>query len=225
MTAQEQRRALNYPTVDLSHAVRSDACVLFTGDEKTAEALARRLHNMSGWRQGPFVPVDCRHAGRSLESQLVQLLDIEEHPQPTVRLADARAVRHVFLRERRTAAATRCNCVSPSGSRHSEPAPASHNESAAGSSRRLPRRSSIASSKARSTGASITDSMSFTGDLATMGLAGRVRGSRLTAFEGVDPEMKRVRRNGTTAGSSQARHRTNGREASNHGTFYFGTAN
>ena len=39
MTAQEQD-APSVPAIDLSHAVRSDACVLFTGDEKTAEALA-----------------------------------------------------------------------------------------------------------------------------------------------------------------------------------------
>src|SRR3569832_2057705 len=76
MTAQEQ----DVPTVsevDLAHAVRSDACVLFTGDEDTAETLARRLHDLSGWRQGPFVPVDCRMPAGSLESHLFNLLTIE----------------------------------------------------------------------------------------------------------------------------------------------------
>src|SRR3954469_12169267 len=85
MAAQEQD-APSVPAIDLSHAVRSDACVLFTGDEKTAEALARRLHELSGWRQGPFVPVDCRQPQDLLESQLDELLDVErkrvDHPWP-----------------------------------------------------------------------------------------------------------------------------------------------
>ena len=66
------------PDIDLSHAVRSDACVLFTGDEETAEVLARRLHRLSGWRQGPFVAVDCGLPAASLEPHLFQLLDVED---------------------------------------------------------------------------------------------------------------------------------------------------
>lgn len=76
MTTQEQ----DVPTVsdlDLAHAVRSDACVLFTGDEQTAELLARRLHRMSGWRQGPFVAVDCSKPADFLESHLFKLLDVD----------------------------------------------------------------------------------------------------------------------------------------------------
>lgn len=65
------------PDVDLSHAVQSDACVLFTGDRETAEALARRLHGLSGWRQGPFVAVDCGQPPATLESRLFELLDVE----------------------------------------------------------------------------------------------------------------------------------------------------
>jgi DNA-binding NtrC family response regulator len=65
------------PDVDLSHAVQSDACVLFTGDHETAEALARRLHGLSGWRQGPFVAVDCGQSPASLESRLFELLEVE----------------------------------------------------------------------------------------------------------------------------------------------------
>jgi len=87
MTAQEQ----DVPTVsdlDLAHAVRSDACVLFTGDEQTAEILARRLHRMSGWRQGPFVAVDCSKPADFLESHLFNLLDVDnpngfDTPWPT----------------------------------------------------------------------------------------------------------------------------------------------
>jgi len=87
MTAQEQ----DVPTVfdlDLSQAVRSDACVLFTGDVGTAEMLARRVHGLSGWRQGPFVAVDCGEREDLLEPHLFTLLDIEtpkslESPSPT----------------------------------------------------------------------------------------------------------------------------------------------
>ena len=75
MTGQEE----DVPTVselDLSHAVRSDACVLFTGDEETAELLARRVHVLSGWRQGPFVPVDCSQPTERLASHLFELLNV-----------------------------------------------------------------------------------------------------------------------------------------------------
>jgi Transcriptional regulator containing PAS, AAA-type ATPase, and DNA-binding domains len=69
------------PDIDLSHAAHSDACVLFTGDDETAEALARRLHGLSGWRQGPFVAVDCGLPPASLERRLFELLEVEN---PTV---------------------------------------------------------------------------------------------------------------------------------------------
>jgi transcriptional regulator with PAS, ATPase and Fis domain len=52
--------------------------VLFTGDHETAELLARRLHGLSGWRQGPFVAVDCGQPEASLESHLFDLLDVEK---------------------------------------------------------------------------------------------------------------------------------------------------
>jgi DNA-binding NtrC family response regulator len=76
--------------VDLSDAVQSDACVLFTGDHETAEALARRLHALSGWRHGPFVAVP----------RLLQVLDVEKPDAPNgtswPTLAQAGTV---FLRE------------------------------------------------------------------------------------------------------------------------------
>jgi DNA-binding NtrC family response regulator len=88
MTAQEQDLPA-VPKIDLSYAVRSDACVLFTGDEDTAELLARRIHGLSGWRQGPFVPVDCREPADRLGPHLFELLDIENprafnNPWPTL---------------------------------------------------------------------------------------------------------------------------------------------
>lgn len=76
MTIQERDQVAPITDVELSHAVQSDACVLFTGDRETAETLARRLHALSGWRHGPFVAVDCGlpEAG----PQLLDLLDAEE---------------------------------------------------------------------------------------------------------------------------------------------------
>jgi DNA-binding NtrC family response regulator len=87
MTAQEQD-VPTVPDIDLSHAVRSDACVLFTGDEETAEVLARRVHVLSGSRHGPFVPVDCGQPIDPLASHLFELLNVEgsgplDSPRPT----------------------------------------------------------------------------------------------------------------------------------------------
>jgi DNA-binding NtrC family response regulator len=74
MTIQERDLA-PLTDLDLSHAVQSDACVLFTGDDGTAELLARRLHALSGWRHGPFIAVDCSLP--DAESRLLQLLEVE----------------------------------------------------------------------------------------------------------------------------------------------------
>src|SRR5215213_4976901 len=44
---------------DAIAAARSDRCILLTGAPLGASALALRIHNLSGWRWGPFVAVDC----------------------------------------------------------------------------------------------------------------------------------------------------------------------
>ena len=97
MTIQE-RDVAAITDVDLSHAVQSDACVLFTGDDGTAEALARRLHALSGWRHGPFIAVDCSLP--DAEPRLLQVLDVENaaivEGATRPRLAQAGTV---FLRE------------------------------------------------------------------------------------------------------------------------------
>ena len=54
---------------ELFRAAQSDACVLFTGREGV-EALAFRIHNLSGWRHGPFISVDCGWPEPLLESRL-----------------------------------------------------------------------------------------------------------------------------------------------------------
>jgi DNA-binding NtrC family response regulator len=97
MTIQE-RDVASITDLDLSHAVQSDACVLFTGDDGTAEALARRLHALSGWRHGPFIAVDCSLP--DAEPRLLQVLDVENAATAEgatwPRLAQAGTV---FLRE------------------------------------------------------------------------------------------------------------------------------
>jgi DNA-binding NtrC family response regulator len=86
------------PEIDLSLVVRSDACVLLTGDHETAELLARRLHRLSGWRQGPFIAVDCSLPESSLETCLFDILDAESGetgtPWPTLAQSGT-----VFLRD------------------------------------------------------------------------------------------------------------------------------
>jgi DNA-binding NtrC family response regulator len=97
MTIQE-RDVESITDLDFSHAVQSDACVLFTGDDGTAEALARRLHALSGWRHGPFIAVDCSLP--DAEPRLLQVLDVENAATAEggtwPRLAQAGTV---FLRE------------------------------------------------------------------------------------------------------------------------------
>ena len=78
---QERRDVAPITDLDLSHAVQSDACVLFTGKHETAEALARQLHALSGWRDGPFVVVDC--ALPDAAPRLLQLLDVEKPEVPS----------------------------------------------------------------------------------------------------------------------------------------------
>jgi DNA-binding NtrC family response regulator len=97
MTIQERDLA-PLTDLDLSHAVQSDACVLFTGDDGTAELLARRLHAQSGWRHGPFIAVDCSLP--DAEARLLPLLEVENpgtvNGGTWPRLAQAGTV---FLRE------------------------------------------------------------------------------------------------------------------------------
>src|SRR5260221_1470634 len=75
LTIQERTDVAPITDLDLSDAVQSDACVLFTGDHESAEALARRLHALSGWRYGPFVAVDC--ALPDAAPRLMQLRAVE----------------------------------------------------------------------------------------------------------------------------------------------------
>lgn len=58
------------PDPDIAYAARTDACILLTGAKTAARALARRIHNMSGWRHGPFVVVDCGWPEGLLDARL-----------------------------------------------------------------------------------------------------------------------------------------------------------
>jgi DNA-binding NtrC family response regulator len=85
---------------ELFAAAQSDACVLLSGKGDAVEALARRIHNLSGWGHGSFVPVDCAWPELTLESRLFgALLDDDamragDQPRPTLSQAGT-----VFLQE------------------------------------------------------------------------------------------------------------------------------
>lgn len=66
-----------FSPIDFVAAARSDASVLFTGERSRAEALAREIHNASGWRYGRFLVVDCTLPEWVLERDLFGLLSDE----------------------------------------------------------------------------------------------------------------------------------------------------
>jgi DNA-binding NtrC family response regulator len=55
-------------------ACHTDAPVLFTGGADAAESVARDIHESSGWRDGPFVVVDCSTSERDVDTLLSSLL-------------------------------------------------------------------------------------------------------------------------------------------------------
>jgi transcriptional regulator of acetoin/glycerol metabolism len=75
---------------DVIAAARNDRCVLLTGAAPQASALALRIHNLSGWRWGSFVAVDCGGSEAVLERQLFDLLRIRPQaagmPEPRPRI-------------------------------------------------------------------------------------------------------------------------------------------
>lgn len=75
---------------DVIAAARNDRCVLLTGAAPQASALALRIHNLSGWRWGPFVAVDCGGSEAVLERQLFDVLRVRPRgaavPEPRPRL-------------------------------------------------------------------------------------------------------------------------------------------
>lgn len=81
--------------LDLSSAVRTDACVLLTGQEDAVRSLAYQIHSLSGWRHGPFTIVDCASRGDTVEIELFGLLSDTGSPagaEPYPRLAQAGTV-------------------------------------------------------------------------------------------------------------------------------------
>ncbi|HET7694323.1 MAG TPA: sigma 54-interacting transcriptional regulator [Vicinamibacterales bacterium] len=77
-------------------AARSDRCVLLTGAPAQASAVALRIHNLSGWRWGAFVAVDCGSTEAVIERQLFDLLRAGHRSgtpsQPRPRLTQAGTV-------------------------------------------------------------------------------------------------------------------------------------
>lgn len=62
------------PILDMVSVVRSDAPVLFTGAPAQARKLAQQIHNLSGWRHGPFRTVQCGQPERELIADLKRVL-------------------------------------------------------------------------------------------------------------------------------------------------------
>lgn len=77
--------------VDVLLALRTDANVLLTGRRGIARALARRIHEQSGWRHGPFKLIDCTQE-KGLERQVADALKPAVSPQDGPRLMQAGTV-------------------------------------------------------------------------------------------------------------------------------------
>ena len=82
---------------DLSIAMRADVNVLLTGPADSALAMARRIHDESGWRYGPLVVVDCTDP-HELERRLTRAFSLgaDLSPDAPLRLVQAGTV---LLRE------------------------------------------------------------------------------------------------------------------------------
>lgn len=77
----------NVSTFDIVSASRSDAPVLLTGGAQDAEALAREIHSLSGWRHGKFVVLDC---GGLPEAELVGVMQRMLFPEARIDFPEAR---------------------------------------------------------------------------------------------------------------------------------------
>ena len=70
-------------------ACQTNVPVLLTGAADAAESVARAIHESSGWRNGPFVVIDCSIDERELEvllsRWLLRDLTADELDGPTVR--------------------------------------------------------------------------------------------------------------------------------------------
>jgi DNA-binding NtrC family response regulator len=67
----------DFDHLDVIAAARTAGCVLFTGPAN-AKAMALRIHNLSGWRWGSFVSVDCGASQSVLERQLFSALRVRQ---------------------------------------------------------------------------------------------------------------------------------------------------
>lgn len=54
-----EERGVALRDFDLRMAARSEACVFLTGGEPAVQSAARRIHDLSAWRNGPFEVVSC----------------------------------------------------------------------------------------------------------------------------------------------------------------------
>ena len=84
------------PVDEAIAAAQDDRSVLLTGTPGEASALALRIHNLSGWRWGPFLTVDCGGTESMLERHLFDLLQTRSRTsgatEPRPRLVQAGTV-------------------------------------------------------------------------------------------------------------------------------------
>jgi DNA-binding NtrC family response regulator len=86
--------------MDVITACRTDVPVLLTGASDVAESVARDIHQTSGWREGPFVVVDCSMGGRQLDALLTWLVSEDFSTQDVHEPAPRRSQSGViFLRD------------------------------------------------------------------------------------------------------------------------------
>ena len=73
---------------DLYLAMLTDVNVLLSGPADAALAIARRIHQESGWRYGPFIVVDCR-VPSTLERRVADAFGARGSRDSTLRLVQA----------------------------------------------------------------------------------------------------------------------------------------
>jgi DNA-binding NtrC family response regulator len=76
------RRGSHTPKLNLIAACQSSASILFSGAPDAAEAAAREIHRMSGWRSGPFVVIDCEMELEDIDALLAWLFVEELRDEP-----------------------------------------------------------------------------------------------------------------------------------------------
>lgn len=79
---EEPDAASPFDDLDVRHAANAQVNVLVTGETTTAEAIARRIHELSDRCQTQCLAVDCRAPAAAVESVLGEALGLEKEAAP-----------------------------------------------------------------------------------------------------------------------------------------------